>query len=484
MNISDKEKDYTKQSIDEDIKQINDLETGKNTKKNIIKYVIYLVIILLITALVLYFNLSGSCNVNGKEYKVIEIIPEALSGMNWWVFLLFFGVTGVVFAINALIIFLFARLYQRHYSYHQALACLSTGDFYSAVTPGASGGQVAQVYLMKKQGVQVSNGASIFIMNYICYQIVLVLVGIISVFTRLDLITSIPAIPLDIVINGASVNIPISLFIILGFLLNVLVVALLFFMALSTRFHHFIVYGVMGFLAKIHLIKNVEKKRESLKIQVENFRVEFKRLQTNLTFTIFLILLNFIVIALKNTYPLLAGACLNGFKDVTDVNWWSKIYDCIVLSNFHQMATGLIPIPGSAGISEYVFERLFGSTSGFFPATNFYAHGGSQMTLLLWRFVTFYFPFFINGIVTATYRTRGKYAQDGVFVVPPDRKTMLTIQFETLEERKSTDNEKITLINKSKKNKNEVTKEELDKRIEDYLDNDNNLSESNNKEEE
>ncbi len=468
MNINDNNKDYTQQSIDEDIKQINDIEEGKDKKKNLKKYFLYLSIILIITGVVLYFNLSGTCVVNNVEYKVYELIPKAISEMNWWIFLLFLGVNILVFCIIAFTLFLFARLYQRHYSYHQALACTSVGDFFSAITPGASGGQVAQVYLMKKQGVQVSNAASIFIMNYICYQIVLVIVGVISVFTRLDLITSIPAIPLDIQINGTNVNIPISVFIILGFTLNVIVIVLLFFMALSTKFHHFIVHGVLGFLAKLHLIKNVEKKRESLRIQVENFRIEFKRLQTNLLFTFFLLLLNLIVILLKNTYPLLAGACLNGFKDVNDVNWWSKIYDCIVLSNFHQMATGLIPIPGSAGVSEYVFERLFGASSGFFLASDFYNHGGSQMTLLLWRSVTFYFPFLINGIVTATYKTRGKYAKDGVFVPPTDRKTMLTIQFETMNERQSTDEEKITLL-KNKKNKNEIDKEKLDKRIDEYL---------------
>ncbi len=451
MNIKDENKDYSKKTPDQDIEEIKDLEEGKEKKKNLKKYFLYLVIILLITGFVLYFNLRDTVEIDGVKYKIYELIPRTIQSMNVNAFLIFIGIVILVFLINAGILFLFAKLYQRHYKYHQALACLSFGDFFSAITPGASGGQVAQVYLMKKQGILVSNGASIFVMSYICYQIVLVIVGVISVCTSMDLINSIPAIPLDIQINGQPLNIPISIFIIFGFIVNVLVIVMLFIMALSSKFQHFIIHSVMGFLAKIHLIKNVEKKRENIRIQVENFRIEFKRLQTNIGFTTFLIFLNFIVIILKNTYPLLAGACLNGFSGVEDVNWLKKIYDCIVLSNFHQMATGLIPLPGSAGVSEFVFERLYGATSGFFPAQNFYDHGGSQMVLLFWRFITFYIPFFINGVVAATYKTRGIHSKDGIFVPPADRKTMLTIQFETIEERKENINEPISLIDKERK---------------------------------
>ena len=457
MAINDKNEDYTKKTIDDDIKQINDIESGKNNKKNLKKYFIYLTIILLITGLILYINLKDTVEIDGIEYKIYEILPRSLMNMNINGFVLFLGITIIVFLINAFILFLFAKLYQRHYKFHQALACLSVGDFFSAITPGASGGQVAQVYLMKKQGILVSNGASIFVMSYICYQIVLVFVGIISVITRFDLIKSIPAIPLDIQVNNNTINIPISVFIIFGFVVNVLVVVLLFVMSLSSRFHHFVIYTVMGFLAKLHLIKDVEKKRENIKIQVENFRIEFKRLQTNIGFTMFLIFLNFIVILLKNTYPLLAGITMNGFAGVEDVNWISKTYDCIVLSNFHQMATGLIPLPGSAGISEFVFERLFGTSSGFFTAPSFYDHGGSQMVLLFWRFITFYLPFILNGIVTATYKTRGKHSKDGIFIPPADRKTLLTIQLETYDERVDSLNEGIT-IRKDKNLNNEEKK--------------------------
>ena len=101
--------------------------------------------------------------------------------------------------------------------------------------------------------------------------------------------------------------------------------------------------------------------------------------------------------------------------------------------------TGLIPIPGSAGVSELVFSSLFGPNprGSFFTAPDFYSTGGLNILLLVWRFGTFYIPFIVNGIVSATYRTRGVPVTDRI-IPPGNRKTMLTIQLNTYDERKKT----------------------------------------------
>jgi uncharacterized membrane protein YbhN (UPF0104 family) len=60
-----------------------------------------------------------------------------------------------------------AALYTRHYKWHQGVSNAMIGAFYNDVTPGASGGQVMQVYTMKKQGIEISNAASIMVMWFI-----------------------------------------------------------------------------------------------------------------------------------------------------------------------------------------------------------------------------------------------------------------------------------------------------------------------------
>ena len=51
--------------------------------------------------------------------------------------------------------------------------------------------------------------------------------------------------------------------------------------------------------------------------------------------------------------------------------------------------------------------------------------------------MTFYIPFIINGVVAATYKSRGMPVKDRILPVG-DKKTMLTIQLSTYAERKET----------------------------------------------
>lgn len=429
------------EGVNEDI--LEDAQKNKNEeekedkpqkkKNDNYKYIIYLVLILTITALVLWYNLTGkTTDANGNPIYVYQTIGGVFANMNWGFFALFIGFIVLSYLISSFIIFMFARLYTKHYKYHQAVANNSIGAFYSAITPGASGGQFAQVYTFKKQGIPVSNSASIFVMMFIVSQSVLICFGLISLITRFNLVVQVDSIP--ITLGELSFNIPIWIFILMGFILNLLVIFLLLFMSYSKRFLHFISVTLINWLYRFHLIKNPEEKTKSIKIQVENYRIELRRLQSNIPFTILIILLCATNLIITQLAPFFSGLALNAF-DLNNLNVGSKMYDCIVSLNFHQMITGLIPLPGSAGVSEIVFGILFGSSSNYF-ASEFYSKGGLNILLLVWRFGTFYIPFIINGIVAATYKTRGIPYKERVIPVG-NRKTMLTIQMETYVERKA-----------------------------------------------
>ena len=176
------------------------------------------------------------------------------------------------------------------------------------------------------------------------------------------------------------------------------------------------------------------EKRKNIRIQVENYRIELRRLQSNIPFSLLIVLLMLVNLIINQLAPFFSGLALNAFN-LTDINIFQKMYDCVVFSNFHQMVTGLIPLPGSAGISEIVFASLFGQSSGYY-SDEFYLRGGLNIILLVWRFGTFYIPFIINGIFAATYKSRGLSVKERIIPVG-NRKTMLTIQLETYAERKA-----------------------------------------------
>lgn len=427
------------ESIQEDVVEEKEKVKQNKEKSNKYKYLIYLSIILLITVVVLWYNLvQPTKGPDGSDMLVYETIPDVVSKTNVWYFLLLIGSVIFGFFIAALIIWTFAKLYTKHYKMHQAFANALIGSFYSAITPGASGGQFAQVYVFKKQGMPVSNAASIFVMSFIVYQCCLIIFGIISLFTSFGDILKINVVPISI--GTVSFDLPIWIFIAFGFLLNLIVIVALFFMSLSRKFQNFICNGLIGICAKLKIIKNPDEKRKSIRIQVENYRIEFRRLQSNMAFTGLVFLIYCVQIINSNVQPFLCGLALNAFDAETLSSAgtiFQKIYQSIVYSNFHQMATGLLPLPGSAGASEIVFGSLFGETSGYFSAEFYTTGGGINILLLLWRFITFYIPFIINGVVAATYKSRGMPVKDRILPVG-DKKTMLTIQLSTYAERKET----------------------------------------------
>lgn len=428
------------ESIQEDVREEKkEISEKKNPKNSLYKYLIYLGIILIITACVLWYNLTReTIGLNGETVLVYETIGDVAANTNIWYFLLLILSVVFGFFISALIIWCFARLYTKHYKMHQAVANSLIGAFYSAITPGSSGGQFAQVYVFKKQGMPVSNSASIFVMSFIVYQVCLIAFGLISLITSFSAIANINVVP--ITIGDVNINIPIWIFILFGFVLNLIVIVALFFMSLSRRFQNFICSGVIGILAKLKIIKNPDETRKSIRIQVENYRIEFRRLQSNLAFTGLIFLIYCISLINTNIQPFLCGLALNAFDAETMSNaglMFQKFYESVAYSNFHQMATGLLPLPGSAGVSEIVFGSLFGPTSHYFSDSFYTTGGGINILLLLWRFMTFYIPFIINGVVAATYKTRGMPVSERIVPVG-NKKTMLTIQLETYNERKET----------------------------------------------
>ena len=437
-SYNSKNNNFLNEPILEDIYEINreksEQEAKKNKKNKVLKYAIYLTIILTITGLVIYFNLFFTSK-PGEEpvYKKIPLLFEGMGTREWWFFGLFIGLVILSFFVTSLILFLFARLYTRRYKYHQAFANTLIGTFYSNITPGSSGGQFAQAYTFKKQGLPLSTSASILVMSYIVYQSTLIVCGLISM-VRISDIIEINTIPISI--GDFNIPLPVGIFVIGGFILNALIISLLFIMSYSRKFHSFILNHGINFLAKIKLVKNPDEKRESVRNQVENFRIELRRLQSNIPFTILIVLLCFCSIYISTSIPCVCGYALGGFNSSTMSfqTFIENTFTCFCYMNFHQMMTGLIPIPGSAGVSEFVFSRIF---SKFFTA-EFISNGGLNLVTLLWRFGTFYIPFIICGFVAALYQSRGLKGVDRFYSVGNSKKTFLTIQIQTYDERKYT----------------------------------------------
>ena len=407
-------------------------------KKSKLKFFGYFLIIIALTGLALFLSLKD-------DY---ELVINALKHSDWRYLLIIVGLVTLAFLIEAFTIFVFSRLYTRRYKYHQGLAAVMVCAFYSDITPGASGGQIMEAYTMKKQGIEASTGASILVMSFIVYQICLIALGAVGIIFSNGLLSSIATFELNI--NGFIVHVPTIVFTIGGFLLNVIVIMLLFLMSYSHGFHNFILHRGINFFAKLHLIKKPEEKRESLRIQVENFKIELRRLLSNIPVFLLMLICFTSILIIRFSIPFFAGLALNGYgycinpdgsllvqailDDRNAIVGFAPVlstgqadiysfWQAVFLSSYHQMATGLVPIPGAAGISEYFFATIF---SKYY--TSRYIATAAQ---IIWRFSTFHIVLVVSGIVAALYHSSPKNE-----VHHANRKTFVTLQYQTFEERK------------------------------------------------
>ncbi len=411
-----------------------DKKTGKKkSKKSAIKYALNISLVLIVTTVSIVLTTWN------KWDSILENLAKA--DVKW-----LFAILGVMLGtimVRSFILFCFAKLYTRDYHFHQAIAVDQVGQFYNAVTPGASGGQIMQAYTYKKQGLHISSAVSALAMYSICFQIVLIIYGLLAFIIKFDLIMQMENISIKFN-NQFTLVIPTLLLTIIGFMLNVSVILIVLLMGYWHGFHNFIMGPVIGLGAKLKILKNPDKTRENLRIQVENFKIEFRRLWTNIPFFILVIVSFAIYMTLKYSIPYFCGLAL-GNEHITIQYFWDSVF----LGNYHQMITGIIPIPGSAGVSEYVFKMLFVNTKS--PSDGFYFMGDftpgesvpfaaksealAVSCLLLWRSITFIVPIVVAGLTTAFYKASPKEEASQREDLP-NRETFVALQNETYIMRK------------------------------------------------
>ena len=189
------------------------------------KYIAYISILVVVTVLTVYFVMKQD------PKAVIETILNC--NVPW----LLVSILGVVFyfLVEAVVLMILTRMYKRKYPYFKSVLNTMIGTFFSNITPSSSGGQFAQAYTFSKQGVKVTNAASILFMHFILYQIVMVLFSFfIFIFKYSDL----AATTANIHLFGVDFSlISISL---IGFVINTFVIVALFLLAFSERLHQYL----------------------------------------------------------------------------------------------------------------------------------------------------------------------------------------------------------------------------------------------------
>lgn len=300
----------------------------KKNKKSIFKVIFNIVIAIIIVLIFAFLCLSenGLADLwkNIQDFKVKWI----LAGVACQFANLF---------IDYYLTYRFVKHYHKDYKLWKAVKTTAIGQFFSAVTPGASGGQPMQVYTLTTQGVSSGIATSALMQKFVVYQVVLTLYSAVTLLLRFDCFRG--------TLGAIMKN-----FALIGFLVQATIIGILLLFSFNRKVTKKLIVFVFNLLAKIHLIKKPEEKIINLENQLEIFHKSNKDLYKDKT----LLLESYVVTAIQLTSMFLIPYCVYrsfGFYGASAI-------DMICSESFTMMVSYFTPLPGASGASEgasYVF---------------------------------------------------------------------------------------------------------------------------------
>lgn len=322
------------------------------------KKLISFLVIFVVTLIVLYFSLKDD------YYTIINTIFSIDKRWLLVAFLLLFS----YYLLRSYVMYYFVKKFNTKITFKGIFRLTLETNFFHAVTPFSTGGQPYEIYSLNKNNIKVADALNVSIQNFIVYQIALVLLGIVSIICN----------NIFNLLNSSFLNHLITL----GFIINFLVIFVLFWITLSKKKDRTIVDLLIEILGKIKLIKNPAK----IKKQFHNYLSDFDNgskalLENKFKFTI-LILIQLISLICLYLVPL---ALLVGVG-VDSVG----IFTCIITMSYVMLIGSFVPIPGGTGGLEYGFIALFG---------NFIKGSNLNAIMILWRFITYYFGMILGAII-------------------------------------------------------------------------------------
>jgi len=327
---------------------------NKKTKRKL-----NIVLLIVVTLLVLFFALKDNFN---------EVIHQILN-MNIWYLLIAFILLIVFYIFKSLSMYSFCKKINKDFKFIESLQLMLRTQFFNAVTPFATGGQPYQIYYLKQCNIGYASSTSIVLQNFIVYQIALVTLGLITLFANK-------------IFNLFNNNIILTKLIALGFIINTLVIIIMFVVAFSKKINKRIISFGIKILTKLKLVKDKEKKLEEWDININNFHNSAKKLLNDKTTFIGNILFNFIALFSLYAIPTFILYAMGEFNII-------NIGIAIITSAYVMIIGSFVPIHGGSGGLEFGFVTFFG---------NFITGSKLSALMLVWRFVTYYFGMILGAI--------------------------------------------------------------------------------------
>ena len=253
--------------------------------------------------------------------------------------------------------------------YWTAFKITLVGQYYSFLTPFASGGQPAQLYEMKQDNIPLTGGTAVLVSKFILFQVTVTIYALLLTLYKLPLIMG------DL--KTAST------FVFIGLLINTFGLGMIMMIAFNSSKMKIVMSNFILWLNKVKIIKKPEKHIQRLVVFIDEYDICLKTYKDDWMLTLSLFVASIIQVTafFSITFFVYKALGLSG----------ASIYQIITLQALLYMAIAFIPSPGTVGAAEAGFALLLGSV---FSAIII------AVALLLWRGISYYFGLVVCGIFT------------------------------------------------------------------------------------
>ena len=275
---------------------------------------------------------------------------------------------------------LLIRQYSHKYNYKRTVQLNLMTKFFNGITPLSTGGQPLQIYELHKKGVRINDATNIIIQFFIVFQIALVSLSSVMIV-------------LNSFMHIFEKNLLLKKLTIIGYCLNVLGLLLFVFISFNKRFNIKIAKIIIKFLNKIKIVKNKDEQIEKWTIRCNDFYESAKVFRKSPGVFLKSTFWQVVQLILLYSVPLFIAFSI---KDTSKIN----LFNTIAASSYIFLIGCYVPIPGGTGGMEFGFMGMF---------KNILRKSSITAATILWRFVTYYLPVIIGGIIfNITRRTNDK----------------------------------------------------------------------------
>lgn len=253
----------------------------------------------------------------------------------------------------------------------QNFKTVMVGMFFSSVTPFATGGQPAQIYMLKRMGIDGGTGTSIIILKSVFYQTsIMVMCTTLYFVNRQFLVMNIP-----------QFNVLFAI----GLSANILLLSVYGLFLFNSKAAEKAVWYFLKLMSFFKFIKNPKERMEGLHDSLGRFKTGVKILIKRKAY----IAGAFLMQALQQFFLFCVPIFMLRAIEGSFVSVYGGVFDIFVCTAMVAMIAALVPTPGTSGGAEGLSLLLIAP---------FFYNSPKMSVVLVWRLLTYYANVVVGGI--------------------------------------------------------------------------------------